>query len=168
MFLTQTIIIPDTGSQSGSIAIQIGGGLSPYRYLWSNGDSTRTITGLDAGEYSVTVTDLSDCVVEFNFFISTATTDPIKGINDLKLYPNPITSGSNAFLQFDNNRTDLKSVLVRIIDITGKTVDAWEADLSQGKNIIEIDTKHRHSEMLMIVIQDPVTASLNTLRLIIN
>jgi hypothetical protein len=168
MFLTQTIIMPDTGGQSGAILIQIGGGLAPFRYLWSTGDTTRNITDLEVGGYSVTVTDLADCVAEFNFFVTTATTEPIQGLNDLKLFPNPISSGSPVYLQFDNERADLKSVIIRLIDISGKSVDNWKTDLTRGKNTIEIETKGRHSEMLLIVIQDPSTNTLSTLKLLIN
>ncbi|RLD20900.1 MAG: hypothetical protein DRI69_05350 [Bacteroidetes bacterium] len=167
MFLQQTVIVPDTGGQSGSINIQIGGGLQPYRYLWSTGDTTRSISDLEVGGYSVTVTDLADCVAEFNFFVTTATTDPIRGLNDLKLFPNPIASGAPVYLQFDNERTDLKLIVIRLIDITGKSIARWETNLVQGKNTIEIDTKGRHSEMLMIVIQDPASNTLSTLRLLI-
>jgi hypothetical protein len=35
---------------------------SPYTYLWSNGETTSTITGLTAGTYSVTVTNSLGCV----------------------------------------------------------------------------------------------------------
>ena len=35
---------------------------SPYTYLWSNGETTSTISGLTAGTYSVTVTNSVGCV----------------------------------------------------------------------------------------------------------
>jgi hypothetical protein len=35
---------------------------SPYTYLWSNGETTSTITGLTAGTYSVTVTNSLGCI----------------------------------------------------------------------------------------------------------
>lgn len=37
------------------------GGASPYTYLWSNGATTASITGLAPGTYGVTVTDASGC-----------------------------------------------------------------------------------------------------------
>ena len=168
MFLTQTIIEPDTGGQSGSISIQIGGGLPPFQYLWSNGDTTRTITNLEVGGYSVTVTDLSDCVAEFNFFVTTSTTEPIRGLDNVKVYPNPILAGTTAFLQFENERTDLKTVNIRLIDINGRSISTKETILEVGKNTIGIATDGAHSEMLLIVIEDPITKAVSTLRLLVN
>ena len=41
----------------GSITITVSGGILPYTYLWSNGQTGPTATGLGVGTYSVTVTD---------------------------------------------------------------------------------------------------------------
>jgi outer membrane protein OmpA-like peptidoglycan-associated protein len=43
--------------KNGSITIDVAGGVAPYRYKWSNGDSTKNLTNIPAGDYSVTVTD---------------------------------------------------------------------------------------------------------------
>ena len=46
---------------SGNISIQVSGGKSPYKYQWSNGDTTRNINHLGPGTYSVEVTDANAC-----------------------------------------------------------------------------------------------------------
>lgn len=48
---------------SGIGAIYVTGltGVAPYTYLWSNGLTTSSITGLTAGTYNVTVTDSTGC-----------------------------------------------------------------------------------------------------------
>jgi hypothetical protein len=50
---------------SGSIAINLNGMYNPndYTYLWSNGATTYHIDSITAGQYTVTVTDLSGCSV---------------------------------------------------------------------------------------------------------
>ena len=52
---------PETcGNANGELAAYLTGGgtvYQPLSYLWSNGGTTETITGLAAGNYSVTITD---------------------------------------------------------------------------------------------------------------
>ncbi|MEM9846574.1 MAG: SprB repeat-containing protein, partial [Bacteroidota bacterium] len=45
------------GFGNGSIMANVSGGTAPYTYRWSNRATTASIFGLDAGTYSVTVTD---------------------------------------------------------------------------------------------------------------
>ena len=49
------------GSATGTATVTATGGVAPYTYLWSNGRVTRTVTGLTAGSYSVTITDANNC-----------------------------------------------------------------------------------------------------------
>ncbi|WMX13758.1 T9SS type A sorting domain-containing protein [Aureispira sp. CCB-E] len=43
------------GAADGAATVIASNGLSPYTYLWSNGDTLATTTGLGAGNYQVTV-----------------------------------------------------------------------------------------------------------------
>ncbi len=55
-------IIECDGSRGGMTA-HVSGGLRPYQYLWSTGDSTITISELAPGTYHVTVTDANQCTI---------------------------------------------------------------------------------------------------------
>ena len=48
----------------GQITISVTGGLPPYTYQWSTGDTSDTVTELSAGNYIVYVTDAKGCTVE--------------------------------------------------------------------------------------------------------
>jgi hypothetical protein len=50
------------GSSNGTASVTVTGGIPPYGYLWSNGQTTATATGLIAGTYTVTVTDSTGCI----------------------------------------------------------------------------------------------------------
>ncbi len=51
------------GGSDGVAEAYPSGGVSPYTYLWSNGQTTKVATGLSAQSYSVTVTDKNGCTV---------------------------------------------------------------------------------------------------------
>ncbi|MBL0051842.1 MAG: SprB repeat-containing protein [Bacteroidetes bacterium] len=50
------------GGSDGSASVTATGGTAPYTYLWSNGSTDASITGLTAGSYTVTVTDATGCI----------------------------------------------------------------------------------------------------------
>jgi len=58
------------GASDGSISITTSGGTSPYYYQWSNFLPQSHITGLSAGQYSVTVHDYNDCSVTGTYTIT--------------------------------------------------------------------------------------------------
>ena len=49
------------GSNTGNATVTATGGTSPYSYNWSNGQNSQTASGLAAGTYVVTVTDVNSC-----------------------------------------------------------------------------------------------------------
>lgn len=58
------LVSSDTcGSGSGSTQVAATGGIVPLTFLWSNGQSTQTISNLPADVYKVTVTDANGCSV---------------------------------------------------------------------------------------------------------
>ena len=62
-FSVSNITCQSAGFNNGSIDLTASGGISPYTYIWSNGQITGDISGLTEGSYSVTVTDLNGCSI---------------------------------------------------------------------------------------------------------
>ncbi len=58
------------GGNDGFLGTLASGGTEPYAYNWSNGASTRNITGLSAGTYNLTVTDAFGCVATLSLVIT--------------------------------------------------------------------------------------------------
>ncbi len=49
------------GANDGQISLNLDGGIAPYSYNWSTGDSTPSVTSLASGTYEITVTDDKNC-----------------------------------------------------------------------------------------------------------
>jgi len=56
----------------GSASVQVSGGIMPYTYLWSNGQTSPTAGGLLPGNYTVIIADANNCTVEVPATISSA------------------------------------------------------------------------------------------------
>ncbi len=56
-------------SLDGAIDLSVSSDFSPYTFTWSNGQSTEDLSGLDRGDYDVTVTDAATCQVELSVAI---------------------------------------------------------------------------------------------------
>ena len=61
------------GNTMGTATVTAAGGTSPYSYLWSNGQTTATATGMTAGTYLVTVTDMNGCTSVSTILLSDPT-----------------------------------------------------------------------------------------------
>ncbi|MDB5282191.1 MAG: repeat-containing protein [Bacteroidota bacterium] len=57
-------------ASNGSALLTANAGIPPYSYLWSNGDTTQSVTNLAGGVYKITVTDVSNCSVSDSVSIS--------------------------------------------------------------------------------------------------
>lgn len=60
------------GSSNGGASVTVSGGVTPYQYSWSTGQTTAAISGLSAGAYGVTVADANGCLQSASVNVSNA------------------------------------------------------------------------------------------------
>ncbi|MBI2966994.1 MAG: T9SS type A sorting domain-containing protein [Bacteroidetes bacterium] len=81
MTISTTTLNATCSQSNGSAIVTVSGGSPSYTYIWSNGGSSQTISGLAAGTYNVTVTDAAGCTVKTDFFsaavVSSTSTLPV-------------------------------------------------------------------------------------------
>src|SRR5690606_30157226 len=75
MFIIQSGTVETPCNEAhGSAYLEIGGGTTPYSYLWSNAEITDSIGNLPMGSYSVDVTDANGCLFSHDFFVDDTST----------------------------------------------------------------------------------------------
>lgn len=92
---------------TATASVTVTGGTSPYTYLWNNGATTATISGISAGIFTVTVIDSKGCITTNSVTISQETavtlviTNPSSTCGNVVDITSPtITLGSDAGLTF--------------------------------------------------------------------
>jgi gliding motility-associated-like protein len=71
--LSTSAIIKNTSCNAGtngSILLSSSGDQSNHQFIWSNGATTKDITDLSAGTYSVTVSDINNCTIASSYTVS--------------------------------------------------------------------------------------------------
>lgn len=126
------------GYSNGQITIIPGGGLAPYTYLWSNGDTTQTISDLAAGNYSVVVNDAMGQTMGGFFTLPQPAEITIQGIV------------TNSTMNQSNGAIDITSVS----NINGNYTWNWSSNNTQTFNQSTIDQTNLMPGMYKITITD--------------
>jgi len=58
-------------ASDGALYVELKGASEPVRYLWTGGDTTQSVTGLEGGWYYLEATDANGCVLREQFLVET-------------------------------------------------------------------------------------------------
>ncbi|HBF89263.1 MAG TPA: hypothetical protein DDX39_11540 [Bacteroidales bacterium] len=82
------------GSSNGTASINVSGGTTPYTYLWSNGQTSTSISSLSAGQYYVTIFDDNNCQTTQSYEITAPSQLIVNQINGVDVACNGTATGS--------------------------------------------------------------------------
>ena len=127
--VTVTASTSRSAPNGSAVAHPLQGTNAPYSYLWSNGQTTDSISGLAAGTYYVTVSDRSHCT-----YTDSAVIQFINGVEDqvltnVRIYPNP----SKGVINIVNTDPSDNIKLAEIYDMEGRLVKTYA--IRTGVNI---------------------------------
>jgi len=112
-----------TISNDGAITVNPINGVGPYSYSWESGVSgltTASVTGLDADDYVVKISDSRGCYFKENITISVGTSiDNIDASNYFQVMPNP--AQDMVYLKVLNPSSS-ERYDISIIDMLGRTI----------------------------------------------
>ncbi len=96
--LSANITNTPCGSSDGAIDLTPSNGVGAYSYLWSNSETTQDLSGLAAGSYTVTVTDVNGCSKTGTFTVNSTPATPVS----VSASSNVICSGDSTTLTASN------------------------------------------------------------------
>jgi hypothetical protein len=131
-----TNAVTDAGNgNNGSIDLTVSGGTSSYNYNWSNNATSQDISGLSAGNYTVTVTDANLCAdtltVTAEQGVGIAQNPSLKAT---RLSPNP----NSGRFQLRLSSKSAGEITLSIYDIAGKVVRQEKGHLNKSHNTIDM------------------------------
>ncbi len=125
------------GLCNGQLLVNVSGGVSPYTYIWSNGQTTNPVIGLCTGTYSVISTDVNGCQVSQTGMIVSqpnalgvtvnATPSSICVGQSSNLSSN-VVGGASPYTYLWSNGSTLPSTLVSPIVTTSYTVNITDVN----------------------------------------
>jgi hypothetical protein len=126
---------------STTVTAEIEGGVPPYNYMWSTGDTTSVISYDEGDTLSVIVTDANNCTLEW----SNISTNNINiEETPIKIYPNPF---SDNFI-IEHSGINIENVL--LFSVTGQLVK-MDSELINDK--IEVKTTGLASGIYLLKMQ---------------
>lgn len=143
------------GINNGSITLTIPNDGKTYTYLWSNGATTKDVSGLSTGSYTVTVTQTGGCAIKKTIEIVELSSAFVASIspNTANICPNTslslISSAGQSYVWYKDN-----------IVISGATSQTYNATLAGNYKVIVTNSNNctaSSNSLPLTVIPNPVS-----------
>lgn len=148
------IVKPSFGT-NGSIDLTVQGGRLPYKFTWSNNDTTQNINNLLPGTYTVTVVDNNNCGNIQTYEVQNKV--GVKNLNsqsEIQITPNPFKDE----ILFQSSTNEIQNII--IYDLQGKEIQKHRNLTSKN---IKVNTVHLSSGYYNIRITDKIGKSITVM-----
>lgn len=140
---------PPVDLNSGSITAIATGGTPPYTYAWNPPSGTSpTISGLNPGAFTVTVTDANGCTIQQSLVLTSNRELEIEPAA-VSVMPNPTTG--KVTLQFHS--TNDAAAQIRVFAVNGQEMMTENINQSKGMNVHNMDISNLSKGVYFIQIQ---------------
>ena len=125
------------GGNDGMIDITPAGGQTPYTFVWDSGPTSEDISGLSAGNYTVTMQDQQGCIISEVITVTQATQIVVNAVNvqdeecntDNGLIDIDVTGGTGSYgYQWSNGPITQ--------DLSGLTAGTYAVDVIDGNGCV--------------------------------
>jgi PKD repeat protein len=132
---TSTPVDVTTGGSNGTATVSVTGGTAPYTYDWNPGTgNSETVNGLNAGNYTVTVTDANGCTASAQTVVgSNVGMADASWATAVRLFPNPTQGQLMVELPDGIHATE-----AQLIDMTGRTLARYSIN---GNGRLSLDLR---------------------------
>ncbi len=152
--ITASNDISCNGADDGGATVSGTGGTAPYTYLWSNGTTTASISGVGGGDYAVTLTDADGCTSECGVTLNEPTElvcEVVKN-NDITCFEDADGSATVSAMGGTANYTYEWS--------SGETATVAVA-LEPGTNFVTVTDANGCEAICEVVIEEPTVVACN-------
>ncbi|WP_236974505.1 hypothetical protein [Membranihabitans maritimus] len=137
MVITDTIFSGTAADSTGIIEIEVEGGVEPYEFMWSTGDTTQSLSDIPAGIYDLLISDAIGCTDSFSIELPVGTFiwSTVKKLDWVQIRPNVLSSGQHNSLSIDVLRP-MRNAVFRLYNMHGSLIRSTEYSvLNSGQTL---------------------------------
>ena len=127
------------------IVSDLRGGVAPFTYSWSNGETTPNATDLSDGVLILSVTDAAGCFIDASIVLDNTSVEDIAGLESFTFGPNPTTGFATLDFKLDTEQ----NMIISIQSLDGRIIETITNQRTKG-GVFDINMSDYNSGMYLL------------------